>query len=187
MFEERDGFVEDGVLRVRRSSGPPTVDYQNPWQRVLRIPITLDGRTKELFTTDYGARAAVVVVRDSAVLLVRQYRYLVDRISWEIPGGRINPNEAPADGAVRECLEETGVTCRSLRLLLFFHPGMDTLHNPTSLFACEESEGDPVLAHETVDARWVPLTQALAWVWDGTIVDSLSILGLLAYTTQPSE
>ncbi len=42
------------------------------------------------------------------VLLVRQYRYAGDVVSWEFPGGRIDPGEDPMAGARRELLEETG-------------------------------------------------------------------------------
>ena len=184
MFEERDGRVADGSLGVDRSTGASKVAYENPWQRVMQTSLTVDGQRRELFTTDYGERAAVVVVRDGEVLLTRQYRYLIDRISWEIPGGRVDPGEPPEVAAARECAEETGVRCPSLQPLIFFHPGLDTLHNPTHLFVCEDSEGDPAPGHETLAAAWVPVDQALRWASDGTIVDSLSIIGLLAYTAR---
>jgi 8-oxo-dGTP pyrophosphatase MutT (NUDIX family) len=32
--------------------------------------------------------------------------------SWGLPGGAIDPNEQPADAAVRECYEETGLLVR---------------------------------------------------------------------------
>jgi mutator protein MutT len=31
---------------------------------------------------------------------------------WEFPGGKVEPGEVPADAAVRECLEETGLVAR---------------------------------------------------------------------------
>ncbi|RJQ11482.1 MAG: NUDIX hydrolase [Dehalococcoidia bacterium] len=187
MFEGRSGAVADGVLEVARTSGPAEVEYQNPWQRVLRVPLTVQGRPRDLYVTDYGDRAAVVVVRDGAVLMVRQYRYLIDRISWEIPGGRVDAGETPAAGAARECAEETGVRCRTMEPLISFHPGLDTLHNPTTLFTCSDSTGDPAAGHEALDVTWVPLGRALAWIWDGTVVDSLSILGLLAHESRSRQ
>lgn len=50
---------------------------------------------------------AVFVVRDNAVLLHKHKRLQ----RWLPPGGHIEPNELPDDAAIREVLEETGVSC----------------------------------------------------------------------------
>jgi 8-oxo-dGTP pyrophosphatase MutT (NUDIX family) len=36
---------------------------------------------------------------------------------WALPGGGVDVGETPAEGAVREVLEETGVTCEPLVLV----------------------------------------------------------------------
>lgn len=46
---------------------------------------------------------------------------------WTLPGGGIDPGEHPADGAVREVMEETGYDVRPTRLL-----GVDSAVLPTS-------------------------------------------------------
>jgi ADP-ribose pyrophosphatase len=50
----------------------------------------------------------VAVSRSGAVVLVRQYRAGKDSITLEIPGGTVDPGEAPIDAARRELVEETG-------------------------------------------------------------------------------
>ncbi len=49
--------------------------------------------------------AAVVLDGEGQVLLGRR----ADTGGWALPGGIIDPAEEPADAAVRECFEETGV------------------------------------------------------------------------------
>lgn len=60
--------------------------------------------------------AGALVVKDGKVLLGRR---AVDpaRGYWDIPGGFLNPWEHPADGAVREVAEETGLRVRPVQLL----------------------------------------------------------------------
>ena len=41
---------------------------------------------------------------------------LADTGSWAVPGGAIDPNELPAEAAVRECWEETGVLVEPIRI-----------------------------------------------------------------------
>lgn len=58
-----------------------------------------------------------------SILLVRQYRLLIDRVSFEVPGGAIDEGETPEQAAIRECFEDTGVRRVNTRPLLSFHMG----------------------------------------------------------------
>ena len=64
---------------------------------------------------DPKVAAAVLVAQDRRVLLVRRatepFRGL-----WTLPAGFINGGEDPAEAAVRECLEETGLSVRVMRI-----------------------------------------------------------------------
>lgn len=64
---------------------------------------------------DPKVAAAVLVVQDQRVLLVRRatepFRGL-----WTLPAGFINGGEDPAEAAARECLEETGLSVRVMRV-----------------------------------------------------------------------
>jgi len=162
--------------------GPAETVYENAYQAVRRVPVRFADGARDLYVTDYGERAAVVVEHEGHILLIRQYRLLLDAVSWEIPGGRVDPGERPDEAARRECFEETGVRCGALRPLVAFHPGLDTLHNPTSVFIGErESEGVRPPGHERTLAEWMPRERVIEMVRTSTIVDSLSLIALLAY------
>lgn len=49
----------------------------------------------------------IPVEDDGRVVLVRQYRAPIDRMTWELPAGSINDGETPDAAARRECEEET--------------------------------------------------------------------------------
>lgn len=57
----------------------------------------------------YGV-CIVPIDRDGSVTLIGQYRYVVDRFSWEIPGGGASVGEDPLTVARAELKEETGCT-----------------------------------------------------------------------------
>ena len=69
-------------------------------------------------------RGSVVLLPMTApdrILLVRQYRYVVNRWLWELPAGTLERNESAEAAAVRECHEEVGkIPGRAQRLLSFF-------------------------------------------------------------------
>lgn len=164
--------------------GRKQVVYENRYQRVYCVTADFGSFKKEYFVMETGRRAGVVVMRGESVLLVRQYRLLIGRLSYEIPGGKVDDGETPETSAVRECLEETGVHCRNLRPLLYFHAGLDTVYNPTYLFHTSEfveTHREKIHTNEIERHVWIPLTRCIEMVFKKEIVDSFSIIGLLAY------
>jgi len=172
-------------LNPKPKIGPRETMYENRYQRIHRVVVDFGGFAKEYFVNETGTRAGVLAVRNGSVLLVQQYRLLIDRLSWEIPGGRVDNGERPETAAVRECLEETGVRCLNLHPLLFYYPGLDTLDNPTYLFysfeTAEALESERVHEQEVNDSRWWPVAQCLEMIFARQIVDGFSIGALLAY------
>lgn len=165
--------------------GPSNTIYQDKYQQIRQVKADFGDYTKEYFVRDSGERAGVVVVQNGLVLMVRQYRLLINGLSWEIPGGAVDEGESPIAAAIRECLEETGVRCLNPTHLVFYHASLDISYNPTHLFYCEEvaQERDPGSVHqqEVSGSEWVPLPKCLEMIGENQIQDSFTILGLLAY------
>ena len=166
--------------------GPRQVVYQDRYQQIYRVTADFGSFKKEYFVRDSGQRAGVVVVQAESVLLVRQYRLLINDLSWEIPGGRVEDGEAPEAAAIRECLEETGMLCRNLKPLLSFHLGLDIFHNPSYLFYTGdyvEQTKTSFNAQDVVQQVWVPLGDCIDMIPERQIVDSFPIVALLSYHT----
>ncbi len=157
--------------------------YENQYQQVYRRVADFGDFVKEYFVTHYGTRAALVVVRGNDILLARQYRLLIDGLSWEILGGKVEEGETPEAAAVRECVEETGVRCRDLNPVIHFHPDLDTVYNPTYVFYSNNliEAADRKDGREAERPVWIPLSRCIEMVFEKEIVDSLSIISLLAY------
>jgi 8-oxo-dGTP pyrophosphatase MutT (NUDIX family) len=163
---------------------PKRLDYKNPYMEVNYTKADFGTFSKEYFVVDLGPRAGVIASRKANILMTRQYRFLIDGMSWEIPGGRVDPGETPEQAAARECLEETGVRCRSLKPLVVYYPGLDNFNNRTTLLYSEDTEDAvPFSADEAevTEIAWMPFGECLNMVFNGEILDALTVTGLLAY------
>ena len=129
-----------------------------------------------------GAAAVVPVFEDGSTLLVRQHRVAVDRVTLEIPAGKLDgPGEDPLDCAVRELSEETGLRAEHMTLLtsLLTTPGFCT-EKIAIYLATGLSQGDMHLdADEFLGLLRMPLEEAVGMVMRGEIRDGKTICGLL--------
>jgi ADP-ribose pyrophosphatase len=101
----------------------------------IRYP---DGSEAEVDIVRHSGASAVVPFlsdpegEDPQILLLRQYRYAADGYLYEIPAGRLDPGETPADCAARELKEETGCTAKQMEPLITMvtTPGFTDERNP---------------------------------------------------------
>ena len=157
--------------------------FKNDFIRLYSVQAEFPGYNKEYFVTDKGSRVGVLLLKDSQVLLVRQYRFLINDYSWEIPGGGIQSGESPEQAARRECREEAGVVSRSLIQLFDYRVGIDAIDNRVHLFRGSKfSDLEGVGDGKETDAReWVPLKECLKRVMSGELKDLMTIVALLIH------
>jgi len=153
--------------------------YEDRFKTIERITAKFGGFTKEYFVSDFGEKAAVLAIKNNDVLLARQYRLLINRLSYEVPGGKVDDGERPEDAAIRECFEETGVRCTNLKLLVSYDPDLEYTRNHTHVFYTDEIEDEQ--AQKSGMHKWIPFNDCLKMIEQGIISDSLSIITILAY------
>jgi ADP-ribose pyrophosphatase len=115
------------------------------------------------------------------VLLIKQYRYAAGGYLYEIPAGRLDPGEDPADCARRELQEETGCTAERVERLttIFTTPGFcdEQIH---LFMAVGIARGEHAREKdEFLEVETLPLSRALAMIERGEIRDSKSVVALL--------
>ena len=153
--------------------------YEDPYKKIEKFTAEFDGFRKEYFVSDFGEKAAVLVFRDNYVLLTRQYRLLINKLSYEVPGGKMDNGEDPEDTAIRECFEETGVRCSNLKPLITYDPDLEYTRNHTHVFYSHDTEDTQ--AQLSGKHKWLPFNDCLNMIAQGIIMDSLSIIAIFAY------
>lgn len=129
-----------------------------------------------------GAAAVVPVFEDGTTVLVRQHRVVVDRITYEIPAGKLDSaGEDPLDCAIRELHEETGLTAQRMTKLtsLLTTPGFCS--EQIAIYLAQgltQGEADPD-PDEALRLVRLPLSEAVSMVLRGEIRDGKTVCGLL--------
>ena len=170
--------------RIREIPFESETIYDGKILHVERWQVTCpNGRsaTREI-VVHKGAAAVVPVYPDGTTLLVRQHRVAVDRVTLEIPAGKLDSaGEDPLDCAVRELEEETGLRAGRMTLLtsLLTTPGFCT--EKIAIYLAQDlSQGQTHPDEdEFLDLVRMPLEEAVAKIMRGEIRDSKTICGLL--------
>ena len=128
-----------------------------------------------------GSVAALPVLDDGRVVLVRQYRYAVDALVWELPAGRRDPGETPEQGALRELEEEVGLRAATLEPLLTFWTTPGFCDEVMHLFRATGLTPVPPRpeADEKIEQATFTLDEAMAMVKRGEIREGKTLVALL--------
>ncbi|HSS34700.1 MAG TPA: NUDIX hydrolase [Patescibacteria group bacterium] len=157
--------------------------YENAWIQVHHDEVTRpDGRPGVYGVVHFRNRAVGVVALDATdrVLLVGQFRYALDRYSWEIPEGGVPFDEDALDGARRELREETGLVAATWREIATFELSNSVTDEVGQLYLATDLTAGEAMPEGTEDLRlrWVPFVETLAMVDRGEIPDAMSQLAL---------
>lgn len=88
----------------------------------VREVLTASGRLVQREILERVGASAVLAEYEGKVVLIRQYRPAVEEELWELPAGKIDPEEEPEAAARRELSEETGYQAGPLSLIAQYYP-----------------------------------------------------------------
>ena len=147
--------------RVRMPNGRDvTVDVVRHSKSVVLIPVPAPGH----------------------ITLIRQYRYPVNRLLWELPAGSVDPGETPEQAARRECHEEIGQVPETIVRMAAMHPTPGYCDEEMVFFRLSglsvPDQKAVVDEDEDIEVQVFELREARDMVRRGEITDMKTVLGL---------
>lgn len=152
-----------------------SVVFATPWFELLAKTVDQDSNPfYSLSLNDYICMTALTESGD--ILLVRQYRPAVERVTLEIPAGMVDPGESPETAARRELIEETGYEAHTMELLGSLCPDTGRLSNTMWCFFAKGVK--PVRQHSPeagLEVERVPASQLASLIEKGAFDHALHV------------
>jgi ADP-ribose pyrophosphatase len=155
--------------------------FETPWMSICHNQFELPGGKKGnyFFMHTRGSAMIIPVMDDGKILCIRQYRYLVDGESIEVPCGGIKDGQTETDAAHAELVEETGYDCKRLKKVGRFLPynGLSdefcTVFIARSLYSVGAKPDDT----EQIETLSYTPDELDSMITKGKIIDGMSIAG----------
>jgi ADP-ribose pyrophosphatase len=145
----------------------------------VRLP---NGHVTDLEIIHHPGGAAIVAIdAEGRVCLIRQYRHAAGGWVWELPAGKLEPQEPPLETAHRELSEEAGRSAQSWQSLGIYVSSPGVFTEIVHLYLAQ-GLNSVKMAHEAgelIEVHWVDLEDACARALHGDIDDGKTALGLL--------
>lgn len=127
-----------------------------------------------------GAVAIVPITEEKEIFLVKQFRKATETVLLEIPAGKLEINEQPAECAIRELKEETGLDAEKFEYILDYFSSPGFTNEKIRIFMAigvtiGESEPEE---DEYIDVVKIKIDEALNMINDGIIKDGKTIIGI---------
>ena len=159
--------------------------YEGKILNLRRDKVTVrGGRTSYREIVEHSGGVVMLgITKDGRIPMIRQYRKPAEQTMLELPAGKLEKGEDPAEAALRELKEETGYTAASIRKVSEFYTTVgyseEILH---VFFADDLQEGDTDFDEsESIETILYLPEQLYKLIDAGEINDGKTLVALLLY------
>lgn len=128
-----------------------------------------------------GASVVVPISGNGEIYMVTQYRKPIEKISLELPAGKLDKGEEPEACARRELKEETGLEAGNLKHLTSLHSTPGFCNEVLHLYAATELKEGEACADEDefITCEKFPVSKLLDMILNHEVTDAKTIIGVL--------
>ena len=161
------------------------IDYRCKKVDDVELPNNL-GQAKRELIFHRGAVAILAVTDDNKIILVKQYRKAIEKVSYEIPAGKleIGENSSEKDAAARELEEETGYS-GDLKQIHEFYTAIGFCNEKIKLYQATHLQKVPNPRpqddDEVLEILELSYQECMDLVKSGAIEDAKTIIALQYY------
>ena len=149
--------------------------------RVDKVTVVSGTSTREIVEHNGGSVIAAVT-DDNKIIMVKQFRKPMESPILEVPAGKLDGDEDPADAALRELSEETGYTAGKLEKLTEFYPSVGYTTEVLHIYLATDLK--PGACHpdenEVLEVMEMDLEEVYRIVMDGRIHDGKTIAAVMS-------
>lgn len=158
--------------------------YENPWIKITEYDVINPSGGKGIYGKVHFkaiATGALALDEELNTYLVGQYRFPLDRYSWEIPEGGGAFGVDPVESAKRELLEETGLVAAEWTQLVEMHLSNSVSDEYAVIYLARDLSQHTASPEETeqLQVKKIPFEEAYQMVERGEITDSMSVAAIL--------
>lgn len=182
-----------GRLKIRPGKPAPVVSkktvYTGPLFRIDKEEV--NEPDCGIVTRDIVRHGGSVVIlaiddakkKDPLVVLERQYRHAAGQFLYEVPAGKIDPNENRLAAAKRELSEETGFRAKRWSKLARYYASPGFLAEWMQVFLAEGLVPGPSSFDEDegLEVMLVPFSELMRLIDKGEIYDGKTLIAALSY------
>ena len=155
--------------------------FSTPWMSIYHDQFEMpDGKKGNYFYLHTRGSALVIPVTDEKeIILVKQYRYLMNKASIELPCGGIKEGQDENDAARAELVEETGFDCGRMKRVGRFIPYNGLSDEFCTVFIAKKLSfvGSRPDDTEQIEVMKVSPAEIDSMIVKGKIIDGMSIAG----------
>ncbi|MDQ3020146.1 MAG: NUDIX hydrolase [Bacteroidota bacterium] len=166
--------------------------FEGKWIHINLDQVELPDKSLiEFEAIEFQRNGAGVVAENNngEIILVKNYRYINDNYSWEIPAGTIPPGTEAGDCVIEELKEEAGCEVKKTNL---FYVGnyFPSIGSSSQIFYCYYAKdvnqtSTDLDKNEILEARWFTKDEIKTMIIDGTIKDGFTLVVLMRFLFLP--
>lgn len=127
--------------------------YKNQWIELYNDKLKIDGKKIIDYTWFKSSDVVVIVpfICEDTLVMIKQFRYPLQKILLEFPAGHIEDGEDIVQTAKRELLEETGYIANTIEYMYSYYPSVSKSKQSVHVFRAKELVKDKSNHEDTED------------------------------------